>query len=270
MAIRQSDFDFEGLRVHCYEGGSGFPILMLHGSGPGASTVGNFHLVLEPLAERYHILALDLIGFGLSGQKLAEPFFDMDLWSRQTRAALGRLGDGPYGVIGHSLSGALALRLARAEPRVRKVMTTGAIGRSFALNRYLEAGWTFPETKDDLRRVASSIVYDGSLITDEFLETRMKVLHSNNYAHYFRRMFAGDKQRFIDDAAIRDSDLAALDCDVLMLHGRDDLPVPVDLTSLPMSREISKADVMLIARCSHSIALEHPNKFLAAAGVLFG
>ncbi len=270
MAIREIDFEVDGVRVHAYEGGSGFPILMIHGSGPGASTMGNYRLVLEPLASNYHVLAVDLIGFGLSGQKQAEPFFDMDLWRRQTRVALGRLGSGPCGVIGHSLSGALALQLAGAEPRVRKVMTTGAIGRSFKLNRYLEAGWTFPETKDDLRRVASSIVHDASLITDAFLDARMKVLHSNNYADYFRRMFSGDKQRFIEAAAIPEADLAALDCDVLMLHGRNDLPVPAEATSLPMSRAIPRADVMVIARCSHSIALEHPDKFLAAARLLFG
>ena len=29
---------------------------MLHGSGPGAGTIGNWRLVLEPLAARYRIV----------------------------------------------------------------------------------------------------------------------------------------------------------------------------------------------------------------------
>ena len=61
-------FNFEGVPVaYIRGGGKGFPILMIHGSGPGASTQGNWRLVLDPLADRYQIYAMDLIGFGESG-----------------------------------------------------------------------------------------------------------------------------------------------------------------------------------------------------------
>ena len=46
-------------QAHYLEGGSGFPILMLHGVGPGTSVVGNFGPVLEPLSQRFHIFAID-------------------------------------------------------------------------------------------------------------------------------------------------------------------------------------------------------------------
>jgi hypothetical protein len=36
-------------QVHYLEGGSGFPLPMLHGVGPGTSVMGNFGPVLEPL-----------------------------------------------------------------------------------------------------------------------------------------------------------------------------------------------------------------------------
>ena len=83
MALTEQDIEFEGNSVHFWEGGSGFPILMLHGSGPGAGTMGNWRFVLEPLAESYHVLATDLIGFGESGRKHEEPYFDIGLWRRQ-------------------------------------------------------------------------------------------------------------------------------------------------------------------------------------------
>ena len=83
MTLTETDTSFDGTGVHAWEGGSGFPILMIHGSGPGASTLGNWRLVLEPLAARYHVVAVDLIGFGLSGRKKLAPFFDFDLWYRQ-------------------------------------------------------------------------------------------------------------------------------------------------------------------------------------------
>ena len=73
MALAERDITVEGHRVHLWEGGEGFPILMLHGSGPGAGTIGNWRLVLEPLAARYRIAATDLIGFGASGGKSRSP-----------------------------------------------------------------------------------------------------------------------------------------------------------------------------------------------------
>ncbi len=51
MGVAEREFEFEGARVRYLEGGRGFPVLMLHGSGPGASTLGNWRMVLEPLAE---------------------------------------------------------------------------------------------------------------------------------------------------------------------------------------------------------------------------
>ena len=63
----QSDFpsytarttEYGGTKVHYLEGGSGAPLLMMHGAGPGTSAPGNFRLVLEPLAERHHVHAMD-------------------------------------------------------------------------------------------------------------------------------------------------------------------------------------------------------------------
>jgi len=66
MALNEYQSSFQGIPVSYWRGGAGFPILMLHGSGPGASSLANWRLVLEPLAERYEIFAMDLIGFGKS------------------------------------------------------------------------------------------------------------------------------------------------------------------------------------------------------------
>ena len=65
----------------------------------------------KDLERSFRILAIDLIGFGESSRKPAKPFFDLDLWLRQARFALNLLGDGPVGIIGHSVSAVLALKI---------------------------------------------------------------------------------------------------------------------------------------------------------------
>jgi pimeloyl-ACP methyl ester carboxylesterase len=68
MPLQEYEIQFESITVHYWQGGQGFPLLMLHGSGPGASTLDNWRLVLDRLVERYHVLAVDLIGFDKSGR----------------------------------------------------------------------------------------------------------------------------------------------------------------------------------------------------------
>ena len=135
---------FNGLRVAYWEGGSGEPLLLIHGSGPGASTLGNWRLVLDELARDFHVIAPDLIGFGQSDRKPEAPYFDLDLWAVQAKAALDLFDSARINVLGHSLSGYLALRLASEDARVRAVMTTGAMGVPFPLNDDLERTWSFP------------------------------------------------------------------------------------------------------------------------------
>ena len=268
MAERESSF--EGLKVHLWEGGSGFPVVLLHGSGPGVSTFGNFRFVLEPLAQRYHVLAFDLIGFGQSDRKREPPYFDIKLWFRQAQAMVNMLPNRDIGIIGHSISASLAFRLAAVNPCVTCILTTGAMGAPFRANEHTVRTWTFPETRDELRRAGESLVYDSSVINDAWIDARAKVLHGGSYGDYFRSMFAGDKQRYVDEAVLDAETLARVRCKVLMVHGRDDKPFPFAETTLQISQAISQADVVALAQCGHSPALEHPDKVMHLAAMIFG
>jgi 2-hydroxymuconate-semialdehyde hydrolase len=270
MPLHERDTSFEGIPVHYWEGGSGLPLLLIHGSGPGASTLGNWRLVLDRLAERYHVVAADLIGFGMSGRKKTKPYFDFELWFRQARAMLDLFGDSELAVLGHSVSGALALKLAASDRRVKKVMTTGSMGARFTPNEHTLRTWTFPETREDLRRAGESLVYNQSVITDAYLDGRMAVLHSGDYADYFRAMFADDRQAYVDAAVLKPEELKAITAEVMMVHGRDDRPFPFEETTLALSRALRQADVVALAHCGHSPALEHPDSLLALARLIFG
>ena len=269
MSIEEREASVDGIGVRYWEGGTGLPLLLIHGSGPGASTLGYWRLVLPPLCEDFHVIAADLIGFGRSGRKPTPPFFDIDLWLRQCRSMLDLFGADRVAVMGHSISATLALRLAATDKRVVRVLTTGAMGAHFPANEDTRRVWTFPETREELRRTAQCLFYDGSAITDEYLDGRMAVLHAGGYAEYFRSMFAGDKQAFIDAAIVSAADLAAVTCPVLMLHGRDDRPFPFAQTTLEIARSLPQADIVALSQCGHSPALEHPEKLVAVARHFF-
>ena len=266
----EHSFDFEGMEARYIEAGQGgYPLLLLHGSGPGASTIGNWRKILGPLADRYHVFAMDLIGFGASAQRPAPPFFDLGMWDRQCRALISRMPSETIGIVAHSLSAALALKIASGNPGIGQVLTTGAMGAKFAVNAATIRCWTFPETRQELHEVAECLIYDTSIIDDDYLDARVRVLHDDPaYGPYFKAMFAGDRQAFADAAVLDDAVLETIRCPIAMIHGRDDVAFPSEV-SLALAAKLPRADVYLLARCSHSVAMEHPDVVLATAHRLF-
>ena len=260
----------DGIGVHYWEGGKGFPLLMIHGVGPGTSIQGNFGPVLEPLAAHCRIVAIDLIGFGASGRKPAPPYFDVDLWLRQAEAMLAYLPGGECGIAGHSMGGALALKLAARHPRITKVLTSSSVGAPYQIPTALDRFWAATADKSQLRAAMMDMVQDPSAVTDVMIEDRYKFLASGDYAAYFAEMFVAPRQRYLDAAVLTDLELAAIRARVMMLHGRDDKPCPPSLCTMAVAAKLPNADVRLLGRCGHNLPRERTQDYLDAAASLFG
>lgn len=261
-------FEFEGIPVNYYRAGGGQALLLLHGSGPGASSVGNWRPVLPALAERFDIYAMDLIGFGKSGRKPSPPYFDYSQWVRQATAMLERIPQERVGVIAHSLSASIALTMAASQPRVAGLMTTGAMGAGFALTPGATRTWTCPRNREDLVKALSGLIHDTSGIDEAYLQAREQVIFAPGYADYFDEMFEGDQQQYIEAAVLSDETLARVRCPVLMLHGREDGAFPYT-SSEQVAGRLARADFMLLSDCSHSVAVERTGTFLALANEFF-
>jgi pimeloyl-ACP methyl ester carboxylesterase len=259
--ISERDVPFEDTSIHLYEGGSGFPICLFHGSGTGAATLSNFRAILEPLAAGFRVIAADLVGYGKSGLKPAEPYFDMAMWGRQVAHVAGLAGAPRVGLIGHSLSGALVLKAAAALPGVAGVVTTGTMGVA-APRRHGSRGWVFPETRDQLIAQVRNTVVDATLIDDAELDRRRAVLERPGYRDYFTRMYDGQQESFIGASAVTPDELAAIRCPALLFHGEQDRSFAPEATSIPLARGMARADVVLLAGCAHSVALERADTFL--------
>ena len=272
MAIKEYDVKFEGTTIHCYEGGKGYPILMIHGSGPGTASASNWARVMEPLSKRYHILAMDMIGFGLSGRKPKEPYFDLDMWTRQGKFMLKRLSPrGPIGIVGHSLGGYLTLRIASQTPRVNKVLTQGAIGSKNKVGGAVLISWTFPKSAAELRKIYDVVMYQRGTLSNEFFKGRLALINKDGYPEYFAKMFKGNKQRYMDRAVLTKAEIKRLaGKDIVLLYGAQEAAVPYMKVGLPLAESIPNADLIRLAHCGHGPAIEQTEKFLTIARRHFG
>jgi 2-hydroxymuconate-semialdehyde hydrolase len=260
---KTEDWDFEGRSVRMYRAGSGPPVLLIHGIGPGTSIVANFGAVIPALAERYTVYGMDLVGFGGSPGKAEPPYFDFALWRRQASFVAERIGAGGLRVWGQSMGGALALRLAADLSPIAKVVTTGAGGGLHRLNASLDGFWSLPASREALRAAMVDSVYDAAQITDALVAQRYETLGQGEVAPYFARMMTQDKQAMLDSAFLAPSDLARIRADVLVIHGREDRPVPSEENAGYFARFIPRADLALLGRCGHNPAREHAAKVTA-------
>lgn len=268
FALKKSSFEFEGIQVGYYCEGKGKPLMLIHGSGPGASSLGNWGRVLEPLSQTYKVFAMDLIGFGISDRKPEKPYFDFDMWIRQAKAMLDHIDAPEIGIIGHSLSAAIALSLASMDPRVSAVLTTGAIGAPFTATADTQRIWRCPTNRDELVSTLGTLIHDKSIIDDDYISAREPVVFASGYADYFNEMFGGEPQQYVEKTTLSDSTLSAIDCPVIMLHGRDDIPFPQSSSEI-LSSKIKSADLQILNSCSHSVAFERTQSFMFAAHQLF-
>jgi pimeloyl-ACP methyl ester carboxylesterase len=102
----------DGVRTRYFVGGEGPPLVVVHGLG-GAAV--NFTLLAPLLARRHRVLIPDLPGHGKTEPlKRAD---DLTAYSDHVAALAEREGMFPAPLIGYSMGGVIALRLAVSRPK---------------------------------------------------------------------------------------------------------------------------------------------------------
>jgi pimeloyl-ACP methyl ester carboxylesterase len=112
----------DGLKTFYVKAGSGFPVVLIHGAAPGASAQVNWQLNIEPLAAAgFTVYAYDQAGFGRTDNPS-----DLSIEYRVThaKAFIAALRLDRYHVVGNSVGGYIAARLALEDSRVGKLVTT--------------------------------------------------------------------------------------------------------------------------------------------------
>ena len=160
-------------------------LVLLHGFG---NSLQSFRLLAPELAEDYHVIALDMPGFGLSA-KPAEFDYRNPNQARVVGEFIRALGLDRVIVGGHSLGGAIALRVALEEPEVQGLvlMNPGIINSGVP---WIAQYYFFPLQRLSAKQMANrdfrEAMIKGSfmnpeLITDEVMDDLQLAVRTEGY-----------------------------------------------------------------------------------------
>jgi len=250
--------DANGVGTNYLEAGSGSPVVLVHGSGPGVTAFANWRLTIPTLAAEHRVLAPDMAGFGFS-DKPGE--YSMDRWVDQLDGFLTALGLDKVSLVGNSFGGGLAIAFATRWPeRVDKLVLMGSVGISFPITEGLDAVWGYEASIENMRGVLDFFAYDRNLVNDELAELRYRASIEPGVQEAFAAMFPAPRQRWVEGMATPEDKIAALPHDTLIIHGRDDQVIPVD-NAYRLLQLIDRAQLHVFGRCGHWTQIEHAAAF---------
>ena len=254
--------DAGGIDTSYLEAGSGDPVIMLHGSGPGVSALANWQHNIPTLAQRFHVLAPDIVGFG-GTERPDDVIYSLRTWTDHVWAFLDAHDIEKTAIVGNSLGGRIALQMAtdRAD-RISKMVLMGAPGVGMTLTDGLVALRGYEPSHDAMRDLLRNyFAVDPALITDELVEVRYEASIADGAYEAYRAMFF-DPQHAGSELGITEDEVRAINTPTLLVHGREDRVVPVQV-SVTMMGLLPKADLHVFSACGHWTQIERADEFSA-------
>lgn len=255
--------DTGGILTHYHEDGSGEPLLLIHGSGPGVSAWANWRLVFPVLSQHYHLYAPDIVGFGYT-ERPEHIEYSVDVWVNHLLSFIEKMGLKQVSIIGNSMGGALALHLAyRHANLVKKLILMGSVGISFPITKELDAVWGYTPSLENMKELIRIFSFDQSMADkDDLVEMRYQASIQKGFQESFSAMFPEPRQQHVDALSLKEEELKQIRVPTLLIHGREDRVIPLEQTSWRLSRILPYAELHVFPQCGHWTQIEKTKPFL--------
>ncbi len=252
-----SYLDIDGTAIHYVEAGKGEDVVLIHGWN---GSTFSFRYTIPELAQDFHVIALDLKGYGYSARP-RDGDYSLTAQSEIVARLMDRLGVTNAAVIGHSMGGAVATRLAiRYSEWVKKLVLVDSVSiaeqrRATRLGKYLRVvmplGAPLLQPRSARRRVLLTAVHDPAHVTPEVEEGYYRPLHMRGHLHALGRQLIS-----------RQSDQLESPEDIiqptLILWGEHDAWLRPEFGEI-LAKQIPNAELKLVPSAGHLPLEEQPD-----------
>lgn len=248
------------------EAGEGHPVILLHGSGPGATGWSNFSPNIGPLSESFRVLALDAPGWGGSDAATADTYDH----PAAVLEFMDALGIEKAALVGNSMGGMTAITFAARYPdRISHLITMGP-GSFFSVPamfgagdgpseglKILQEGYRNP-SPEVMKRLVEIMSFSGEHATDALAQQRADNASArpDHLTNFLTSFATGGPVRTVATP----EQITGITTKALLIHGRDDRVVHFE-HSLRLVSMIADSRLVLLNRCGHWAQLEHTEEF---------
>lgn len=248
-----------GIRTFYVKAGSGFPVVLFHGAAPGASAQINWQLNIEPLAAAgFTVYAYDQAGYGRSDNP-----DDLSIEYRvgHARSFIDALKLDRYHVLGNSVGGYIAARLALEDERVSRFVTTtsgtlapkGSAASAALGQHHAKELRDYVPGLENMRALTFGTLHRKELVSDELVRARHEMSIGKNQDASERRKVAAPPRPLFDE-------LRQLRKRSLLLWGAQDSGVTVERGIL-LFELIPNCEFHLFDQCAHWVQWDQADRF---------
>ena len=245
-----------GQKIQYVEAGSGPTVILLHGLGGSWQT---WHFNIGALAEKYHVVVPDQIGFGKSDKPFVNyrirTYVDfLDQFCKQLKIERATL-------VGNSMGGWIAAMFTASFPdRVEKLVLEDAAGYAPPKDFDTRVYWGLnPTTREGMKVLVAKVFYSKAFQTEAAVDQSIAA-----------RLAAGDGYTInsITESIIRGEDflddiVKTIKRPTLIIWGRQDGLVPL-AEGERFNKDIAGSKMFVIDQCGHVPNIEKPGEFNAA------
>lgn len=247
-----------GIVTNVHVAGSGDPVLLLHGSGPGVTAWANWRLTIPALAEQFTVIAPDIVGFGFTDRPEGMSY-DLDTWTDHAVGVLDALDVDRANIVGNSFGGGLSLAIRRPE-RVGRLVLMGSVGVPFAITPGVDAVWGYQPSVQVMQGLLELFAFDRDQLPPVLARLRYEASIRPGVQEAFASMFPAPRQSVLDAMTNAPEDVASIRATTLIIHGRDDRVSPLE-TSTTLVQLIDDSQLHVFGQCGHWTQIERANEF---------
>ena len=249
----------DGIKTFFFKAGTGLPLLLIHGASPGACSVTSWQLNIESLARAgFCVYAFDQPGFGMTDNPTDH---SIEFRVTHAKAFINVLKLDRFDVVGNSVGGYIAARLALEDDRVGRLVTTtsgtlapkgSAESQALAKKHGAELS-DYAPSLENIKTLTLGTLFHKELVTDELVQLRYEMSTGKNHEAHLKR-------KNVSPPRPLQNELQNMKVKSLLLWGKNDTGVTVE-RGLLLFNLIPNAEIHLFDRCAHWVQWDQAERF---------
>ena len=239
--------------INVRQWGQGEPLFLVHGLGANSSLW--IHQIRD-FSERYHVIAIDLRGFGRSSKPAGREHYSIELMARDVADVCKALGIDSINYLGCSMGGFIGQQLALIAPDLCRRLILGHTACEFAIP---------PDVMETRLKALDELSMDdyAALVAEQALAQPpdpiigewLREMIANNDRVAYKHVLAGALAEFNLSARVHE-----IACPTLVIAGSDDCVLPPD-GGRKIADLIPQAAFRLLEGVGHIGYAEKPKAF---------